>query len=281
MKRLDLQTSWGGLRLIGGSRAGEGSLVLLPQLRLALDAGRAVRPLVPMEHVVLSHGHADHILGLAAWASQRQLQLLAGGTVYAPAAAAPAIRELLDLHARLEGGPPYGVSVKAVAPRDSLAIRRDFSLRFFATSHWTETLGCCVDWTRRRLRADLVGSPPAELEARRREGRPISEDFVVPLIAYAADTGPEVFAREPWLRDVEVLIVECTFLRPEDHDRAARYGHLHLDDLVEIAPLLANRHVVLTHLSRRHRLSEGAAKVRTAVGPRLSAALHFLNVEWP
>jgi hypothetical protein len=74
VRTLELATSWGTLRIAGGSRAGEGSVLLLPQLRLALDAGRPLRALVPMVHVVVSHGHADHLLGLAAWASQRQLQ---------------------------------------------------------------------------------------------------------------------------------------------------------------------------------------------------------------
>ncbi|MGE5237110.1 MAG: hypothetical protein ACM3O7_12240, partial [Acidobacteriota bacterium] len=66
MRRLGLATSWGELRLVGGSRAGEGSILLLPQLRLALDAGRPARALVPMQHVVISHGHLDHLLGLPA-----------------------------------------------------------------------------------------------------------------------------------------------------------------------------------------------------------------------
>lgn len=206
--------------------------------------------------------------------------MIAGGTVYAPAAVAPAVRELLELYARLEGGSPYGVSVRAVRPGDAVALRRDVSLRFFATTHWTETLGCCVFWRRHHLRQDLAGTPAADLEALRRQGLSITEESAVPLVAYTADTGPDVFARERWLREAEVLIVECTFLRPEDRERAARYGHLHLDDLVDLAPLLGNRHLVLTHLSRRHRLAEGEQKIRAAVGSRLSAALHFLNVEW-
>ena len=37
LRRLQLDTSWGELSLVGGSRAGEGTLILLPQLHLALD----------------------------------------------------------------------------------------------------------------------------------------------------------------------------------------------------------------------------------------------------
>lgn len=280
MRQLRLATSWGELRLVGGSRAGEGSLVLLPQLRLALDAGRPARALVPMQDVVVSHGHLDHLLGLPAWASQRNLQGIPGGRVLAPHSLSADVKDLLKLCARLEGGSPYGVSVLPVAPGETVQLRHGFRLRFFATSHWVDTLGCRLEWVRPRLRADLVGLPPDALRRLRSEGEGISDLHVVPLLAYLADTGPEVFEREAWLAEAEVLVVECTFLRPSEIERARRFGHIHLDDLVTVAPTLRNRHLVLTHLSRRHRLAEGSRRMRSALRPLLAPELHMLNHEW-
>jgi ribonuclease Z len=89
-----------------------------------------------------------------------------------------------------------------------------------------------------------------------------------------------VFEREPWLNAVEVLITECTFLRPSDVERARRFGHLHLEDLVALAPRLAGRHLVLTHLSRRHRIAAGNNRIREALADVLRPELHLLNVEW-
>ena len=139
MRQLNLATSWGDLRLVGGSRAGEGSLVLLPQLRLALDAGRPARALVPLQHVVVSHGHLDHLLGLPAWASQRQLQGIPGGTVWVERSQAAAVADLLAVTGRLEGGKPYDVEVRATAAGESAPLRHGFELSFFATSHWVPT----------------------------------------------------------------------------------------------------------------------------------------------
>jgi ribonuclease Z len=280
VRQLRLDTSWGELRLAGGSRAGEASLLLLPQLRLALDAGRPARALVPLQHLVISHGHMDHILGLPAWASQRQLNRMPGGTVYVAASLADSAAELLSVCARLEGGKPYGVEFETVAAGDVVAFRKGFFLRFFATSHWVETLGCCVEWVRQRLRPELAGAGMEELKRQRRAGEAITQEVRVPLLAYLADTGPEVFAEHPWLMEVEALVVECTFLRPADRERARRFGHMHLDDLVALAPRLENRHLVLTHLSRRHRLGPGARMIRQALGEALRPKLHLLNVEW-
>ena len=280
MRQLGLATSWGELRLAGGSRAGEASLVLLPQLRLAFDAGRPARALVPLQHVVVSHGHMDHVLGLPAWASQRQLNGMPGGTVYAPASLAEGVRDLLSTCARLEGGKPYDVEVVAVVPGQTVELRRGFALSFFATSHWVDTLGCSLEWVRHRLLPEFAGLGGEELRRRQERGETITEDVRTSLFAYLADTGPEVFAAQPFLAGVEVLTVECTFLRPSDRERARRFGHMHLDDLVALAPTLENRHLVLTHLSRRHRLGPGASAIRKALGGVLRPELHLFNVEW-
>ncbi len=254
--------------------------MLLPQLRLALAAGRPARALVPLPHVVVSHGHMDHVLGLPAWASQRQLNGMTGGRVYVPGSLAGGVRELLATCARLEGGRPYDVEVVPAAPGETIEVRRDFSLRFFATSHWVDTLGCCVEWVRRHLRPELAGRDEAELRRRRDRGEAITEEVRTPLLAYLADTGPEVFSEQPGLADVEVLVVECTFLRPGEVERARRFGHMHLDDVVALAPTLRNRHLVLTHLSRRHRLAPGARAIRSALAGVLAPELHLFNVEW-
>lgn len=280
MRQLALDTSWGELRLVGGSRAGEGTVLLLPQLRLALDAGRPARALVPLQRLLVSHGHMDHLLGVLAWASQRHLQRMGGGEVLAPVSVVERLRALLEHAATLEGGEPYDVTVTPVRPGDVVPVHRDFAIELFATSHWVETLGCTVKWTRRRLRPELEDRAPQELRAMREAGERLTHEVATPVLAYLADTGPQVFEEAPHLAEVEVLVTECTFLRPSDRERARRFGHTHLDDIVELAPRLTCRHLVLTHLSRRHRLGDGARRIRDALEGRFGGKLHLLNVEW-
>lgn len=279
VQRLQLPTSWGSLLLVGASRAGEGTLLLLPQLRLALDAGRPARALVPAQTVCVTHTHLDHVLGVPAWASQRQLQGMRPGRLVVPAPQGAAFAELLERVAALEGGASYGVEILEAHDGFSLRLRPGFDLTFFATTHWVPTLGCCLWWTRQRLRPSLAGLPGEELARRRAAGEAITEEVRAPLLAYLGDTDPRVLDLNPWLGQVEVLITECTFLRPADRERATRFGHTHLDDLAARANLLANRHLVLTHLSRRHRLAAGSREIRRRLA-HFPGRLHLLNSEW-
>jgi ribonuclease Z len=280
LRQLSLDTSWGPLTLAGGSRAGEGTLVLLPQLRLALDPGRPHRGLPAASVVCVSHGHLDHVGGLGYWASQRFLQNMGAGRVLVPDAIAADVRRLLGLHARLEGGRPYEVEVDGVEAGDERPLRADMTMRFFSTDHWVPTLGCQLVWAKKRLRAELEGLDEADIAARRRAGEAVSQVVEVPLLVYCADTGPALLASRPDLLRSEVVLLECSFFKPADRERAARYGHLHVDDVAASAQRLACRHLVLLHASRRHRLREVEALVDAEIRPLVGCRVHSLNVDW-
>jgi len=280
MKQLQLSTSWGNLRLVGGSRAGESTLILLPQLHLALDPGRAHRALPPMRTVVLSHGHLDHLGGLGYWASQRYLSSMPPATVIVPEPIVDEIRSLLASFARLEGGDPYQVTVIPAADGARYELRRDIDLVFFATDHWVPTLGTRIIWRKRRLRPDFAHLPEPEIARRRLAGEEVSEEVSREILSYCADSGPGLLDTRPELFDAEIVLVECSFFKPADRDRAARYGHTHLADLEPHLDRFKCRHLVLIHASRRHRLGEVEAFLDAEVRPRFAGTLHHLNVEW-
>lgn len=280
IRQLQLDTSWGSLTIAGGSRAGEGTLILLPQLHLALDAGRAHRSLPPMTTVFVSHGHMDHMGGVGYWASQRQLQSMGPARLVVPAEITAEIETLLATHARLEGGAPYGIEVEGVSAEQSIPLRRDMRLAFFTTDHWVPTLGSRLVWQRHHLLPELSELSGEEIARRRLSGERITEEIETDLLAYCADSGPGVLEEVSPALDSEVLLLECSFFRPTDRERAARFGHLHLDDILARIDRLRCRHLVLLHASRRHRLRDVENILDERLRPVLACPLHHLMVDW-
>jgi ribonuclease Z len=280
LRRLELSTSWGSLRLVGGSRAGDGTVLLLPQLGLALDAGRPHRAVPPLPTVMVSHGHMDHIGGLTYWASQRFLNSMPGGTAVVPTAIAADVRSLLEITARLEGGRPYDVTVTEADDGTRHRLRRDLELELFATDHWVPTLGSCLIWRRRHLRPELAELPEREIARRSSAGETVTTEDEVRLLAYCADTGPGLFLQHPEVLGAEVVMVECTFYRPGDRERAAAFGHLHVDDLLAAAPRFGCRHLVLLQPSRRERLREVDRELERRIRPAFACRVHPMWVDW-
>lgn len=280
LRQLQLSTSWGNLRLVGGSRAGESTVILLPQLHLGLDAGRAHRALPPMRTLVLSHGHMDHLGGLGYWASQRYLNSMPPATLIVPETIEDDINALLATSARLEGGKPYEVTVVPADDGSRHQLRRDMELVFFSTDHWVPTLGTGIVWRKHRLRSELSHLSETEIAKRRSAGEVVTEEIRMDILSYCADSGPDLFENRPHVFNAEIVLVECSFFRPGDRDRATRYGHTHLEDLKPHLKDFKCRHLVLLHASRRHRLREVEEYLDGEVRPHFSGELHHLNVDW-
>ena len=58
--------------IIGYSVAGEETVVGMPQLGVCFDIGKAPEQVIPIDNILLTHGHIDHAAGIAYYLSHRQ-----------------------------------------------------------------------------------------------------------------------------------------------------------------------------------------------------------------
>src|SRR5262245_7307831 len=89
-------------RIIGTSVAGEAPAVQIPELDICFDMGQCPRPMLASKFVAVSHGHMDHIGGLAYYCSQRWFQGMGPGTIIAPAPIAPFVQRMMEGYIDLE-----------------------------------------------------------------------------------------------------------------------------------------------------------------------------------
>jgi ribonuclease Z len=244
-----------GIAIEGVSIAGQESFYKVPGFHALLEFGRAPDDTVGYSTVCLTHGHLDHAAGLAHHASRRTLQGLPPARVFAPEEAVPDLEAWLAISHRLENV-DYGVHVTPAVPGRTVALRNDLELKFLPGRHRVPTVGYLFSEIKRKLKEEFIGLPGERIAALRAGGTEVTRREETPLLAYPGDCGSAIFEAAPDLYRARVLLIECSFLLPEDRDRARVYEHLHLDDFLERAELFRNEAIVLTHFSQRYRPAE-------------------------
>lgn len=272
-----------GLRILGLSLAGEETCIVAPEMNFGLDVGRAPRELLAVDHVFLSHGHMDHSAGIAYYFAQRLFIDNAPGTLYVPRPLVQPVRRLLRAWAEIDGNEPPA-NIVGLEPGQDVALRRDLVMRPFRVNHpcrrsdgsVIDSLGYCAIEVRQKLKPehqDLTGPQLVELKKR---GVEITRRVEIPLVCYCGDTAPGEFLSLPFVREARVLLLECTFFEPDHVGRARAGNHIHVRDLREILPNLANERIILTHLSRRTSLADAKAHTARELGPQLAERVRFL-----
>ena len=249
----------------GRSRAGHETYFRVRELNLSLDVGRGPDFLVGMPNVLVTHAHLDHAVGIPFYAGQRRLHGLPGGRVIVPEAAADGFRRLMELHESLEGT-TYTIEIAGLAHGATMRLDRLHEVRAHRATHRVPANAYEIIEVRHHLKEELAGRDIAQL---RREGVTVDEEYRCSLLFYTGDTDRGILEQNDAIFRSEVLMIECSFVEEGDEARAARYRHIHFDDIAEFADRFENELIILTHFSRRYTWEE----IRTTLRQRCPAVL--------
>jgi ribonuclease Z len=255
--------------LEGRSRAGHETFFRIRELGMAFDIGRCPDMLVSMSQVFITHAHLDHAAGIPFYAGQRHLQQLDGGTIHVPVEAAEDMRALLAIQARLTGA-PLDVTIVGVAVGEEVRVGRRHLVRGHAAPHRVAARAYELIERRHHLREELAGASGELIARLRHEGAQIEEEYRRSIFFYSGDTDRGLLEAGDAVFRAEVLLIECSFVQDGHQDRAARYRHIHIDDIADFAGRFENELIILTHFSRRYTPDE----IRRDVKKRLPVSLH-------
>jgi len=274
-------------------RGAPGHLVRRGGDRILVDCGEGTQRqllrsgvgLVDVDDVLITHAHADHILGLpgilktfALRAREAPLQL------YGPAG----FPDLMGVLKPVIGRLTYRVEMRTLAPGD--VVERDgYRIHAFATDHHVPSVGYAIVEEERPGRFDLdaareLGVPEGPLFGRLQHGEAVTLETGVTVrpdavvgearpgrrLVFSGDTRPCKGLFQASL-GADVLVHEATFL-DEEADRAAETGHTTARQAGRLAREAGVRLLALTHISTRHPareiLAEARAESPAAVLPR-------------
>ena len=261
--------------VVGYSVAGEETVVQIPELGVCFDIGRAPQFALSSDIVCISHGHMDHLAGIAYYLSQRYFQGMNAGTVLLPAELEGPVDDLLRAWQRVERqNTPY--TLVPMTDGQYHKVRNDFGIRAMKVHHGGHALGYSLIDVRRKLRPEFHDKTGEELVALKKDGVEIQYTLEVPLVTYLGDTGPGPVFEHPDVVNAGTLITECTFYEKTHHGKSRAGRHLHLAQFAEIVPTLKNKHLVVLHVSRRTGVRRAKRLLAKALGGTLPANLHFL-----
>jgi ribonuclease Z len=218
-------------------------------------------PFRPVNAIVLTHFHADHVGGIAGVlfmiAHSGRTEPL---TIFGPKGTYQAVQALTVV----VPGLPYQVSIVEMDDGDSFTLPDGLQIDALAVDHRVP----CLAYTFSRARAPRFNAErarqlmiPVTLWSRLQAGEAVEvpggrvnpEQVLGPprrglKVGYVTDTRPTA-AIPGFVRDADLLVCEGTYGDPELRERARSRGHMVFDEAATIAREAHAKRLILTHFS--------------------------------
>ncbi|MEX2171271.1 MAG: MBL fold metallo-hydrolase [Pirellulales bacterium] len=265
----------GDLTVEGYSRAAVQTYWRIPELKLGFDLGAHPWSFMGTETWFVSHGHLDHIAALPVYVARRRMMKMEPPRIYLPAVTIPAVREILKQFTRLDRG-RMPCELLPVEPGDEIELSRELVVTTSATKHTVPSLGFVVWDRRRKLKPEYLELAGEQIRDLRLSGTEVTSEVRTPLVAYLGDSAPQGLDDAPAMFQAKILICEMTFVAP-DHkkDKIHKFGHMHLDDLVERRHQFKNELIIASHLSTRYSRKSAEHYVAQRLPDMLEGRLHL------
>jgi ribonuclease Z len=244
-----------------------------------------------MRHILITHGHLDHILGLAGLLSTfMRWETIEELNIYGGKWALDRINDLLNGVVLRGAKPPMPLNLNEIKPGVFFEAN-DFTITAFPVFHrGSDSLGFKFEEQSHRPflpeKADELGIPAGPVRRDLVEGKSITladgrqvqpDDVLGPLkpglcFIHVGDAGrtDDLVAV---CQDADALVIESTYLE-EEAEMAKQFSHLTAKMAAELAVKANVKQLILTHLSRRYREKDVLAEARS-VFPNVSVARDF------
>ena len=241
--------------------------------------------------ILLTHGHLDHILGLAGlvstfmrWEAIDEINILGSKHTM------ERVSDLINGVVLRGTPPPMPINLLDIKPGVILEAENFRVIAFPVDHRGSSSLGFRFEELPRRPflpeKAEALGIPPGpwrkDLVAGKAitlaDGRIIQPDEVLGAekpgakLAIVGDVGrPEKLL--PYIQGVDALVVEATYLN-EEAEMAEEFGHTTAEAVAKLANEAGVGQLILTHVSRRYR-DDDILNEATAIFPNTILAHDF------
>ncbi len=259
----------------GFSRAAVQTYWRIPEFKLGFDLGAQPWSFMGTPTWFVSHTHIDHIMALPAYVARRRMMKMDPPTIYLPEGAIDPIRRILRQVSRLDRG-RLPCDLKPLVAGDEVELSRELVVTVSETRHTVPSLGFVVWERRRKLRLEFQDLSGDQIRDLRQSGTDVTHEVRIARLAYLGDSAPEGLDACPAMYEADVLIMEMTFVAARHRkERIHKFGHIHLDDLIERRDRFANKLVIASHFSTRYQTNQIVRTVQKRIPDMLDGRLHL------
>ncbi|MDR3234472.1 MAG: metal-dependent hydrolase [Planctomycetaceae bacterium] len=243
--------SFNGMTVEGFSRAAMQTYWRIPQLKLGFDFGGQPWEFMNTPNWFVSHTHMDHLLALPAYVCRRRMMKMSPPTIFLPDQSVHLVEKLLEVYKHLDRG-RLPCQLVGVRPGEEYELSRELVVTSVETFHSIRSVGYIVWERRKRLKAELQHLTQEQIRQLAMSGQEVSAEVRFPRVAYLGDSTIQGLDVNPAMFEADILIMEMSFVaRRHRGDKLRRYGHVHLDDVIERRENFRNALVIASHFSTR------------------------------
>ena len=263
------------LTIEGYSRAAVQSYWRVPELKLGFDLGGQPWAFMGTQDWFVSHLHLDHAAALPVYVARRRMMKMEPPTIYLPTYSIETIDRILKLFSRLDRG-RMPVKLVGIEPGMEIELSREHVVTISATKHTVPSLGFVVWERRKKLKLEYQHLSGEAIRDLRLAGADVTEERRMPRLAYLGDSAPQGLDDCAAMYEAQVLITEMTFVAPSHKkDKIHKYGHMHLDDIVERRARFRNERIIAAHFSTRYNAKQIRHHVERALPDMLDGRLEL------
>ena len=259
----------------GFSRAAVQTYWRIPEFKVGFDLGAQPWSFMGTPTWFISHTHIDHVMALPTYVARRRMMKMEPPTIYLPEAAIDPIEKILRQVSRLDRG-RLPCALRPIKPGDEVELSRELVVTCCPTRHTVPSMGFIIWERRRKLRPEFAELSGEQIRDLRLNGTDVTREVRVPRVAYLGDSSPEGLDDNPAMYQADVLIMEVTFVSPRHRrERIHKFGHMHLDDVLERREKFANELVIASHFSTRYHVRQIEQFVAKALPDMLDGRLQL------